>query len=209
MIGDEIFDGHTVMAVLRNHSVEETVRLTNTALDLGIGLIEVPIQTPDAVPSLEAAITAARERDAGCGAGTVTTVEQVELCARLGASFTVAPGLDEDVLRRSRELEVPHLPGIATPTEVQMAVAAGCRWVKAFPASLLSPEWFLAMTGGPFPLVHFFASGGISARNAEEFLVAGAAGVAVGSALEDPDQLPRLADLLRSRAPLSPTEPAN
>jgi 2-dehydro-3-deoxyphosphogluconate aldolase/(4S)-4-hydroxy-2-oxoglutarate aldolase len=200
MSGDDIFEGHTVMAVLRNHSIDDTVRLTNTALDLGITLIEVPIQTPDAVPALEAAIAAARERGAGCGAGTITTVDQVELCVRLGASFTVAPGFDRPVVTRSQELALPHLPGVATASEIQAAVSAGCRWLKAFPASLLTPGWFQAMKTGPFPQVSLLASGGISALNAEEFLSAGAAGVAVGSALEDPDQLAQLSRLIESHA---------
>lgn len=193
------FHNHTVMAVLRNQTVEDTVRLTHIALDLGITLIEVPIQTPDAVPALEAAIAAAKERGAGCGAGTVTTIDQVDLCARLGASFTVAPGLDEAVVERSRQVALPHLPGVATASEIQAAIALGCQWVKAFPAALLTPAWFHAMTTGPFPLVNFIASGGISANNADEFLAAGAAAVAVGSALEDPSQLEKLSQLIAAR----------
>jgi len=193
------FRDHTVMAVLRNHSVAETVRLTHAALDLGIFLIEVPIQTPDAVPALEAAIAAARERGVGCGAGTVTTREQVDLCARAGASFTVAPGLDRGVVERSREVGVPHLPGVATASEIQAAIAGGSEWVKAFPATVLTPAWFAAMTTGPFPRLNVVASGGISARNADAFLSAGATAVAVGSALEDPSQFEKLSQLVASR----------
>lgn len=195
----DVFQNHTVMAVLRNHSVQDAVRLTHVALDLGITLIEVPIQTPDAVPALEAAIAAAQERGAGCGAGTVTTTEQVDLCARRGASFTVAPGLDEAVVERSRQVALPPLLGVATASEIQAAVALGCQWVKAFPASLLTPAWFHAMMTGPFPLLNVIASGGISANNADEFLSAGAAAVAVGSALEDPSQLEKLSELITVR----------
>ncbi|MDA3629433.1 thiamine phosphate synthase [Saccharopolyspora oryzae] len=71
--------------------------------------------------------------------------------------------------------------------------------VKAFPAAELGAGWFKAVRG-PFPGLRMVATGGMNARNAAEFLSAGAAVVAVGSALEDADQLPALAGLVeRSR----------
>jgi len=193
---ETIFVGRRVMAVLRNRSPQDTVALTHSAFDLGIDLVEVPIQSPAAIPALEASLGAARDRGRGVGAGTVTTVEQVELCARLGVTFTVAPGLDAAVVRRSIELGIPHLPGVATATEIQHAVALGCTWLKAFPATQLGAPWFHAMVSGPFPAVRLFASGGISTGNAHEFLTAGASGVAVGSALEDANQLDALSRLV-------------
>ncbi|OYN94015.1 bifunctional 4-hydroxy-2-oxoglutarate aldolase/2-dehydro-3-deoxy-phosphogluconate aldolase [Enemella evansiae] len=192
---DELFENQPIMAILRNMDPERSVRLSRTAWKLGISMVEVPIQTPDAVPSLEAVLAAGREEGRPVGAGTVTSVDQVELCEELGVAFTVAPGLDADVVAASERVGVPHLPGVATATEVQHAVRLGLQWVKAFPASLLGKDFFGAMSG-PFPQVNFVATGGMSARNAGEFLDAGVRCVAVGSALEDEQQLPLLAELI-------------
>jgi 2-keto-3-deoxy-6-phosphogluconate aldolase len=84
---------------------------------------------------------------------------------------------------------------VATPSEVQAAAAAGLTHLKAFPASVLGPGWFRAMSG-PFPGMRFVATGGIDAGNAGEYLRAGAITVGVGSALEDEQQLPLLAKLI-------------
>ena len=184
------------MAILRGLSPSETVELACRAWDLGIGAVEVPIETPAAVPSLRAAVAVAWERGRVVGAGTVFTPEQVKAAVESHARFTVAPGLEPDVLRASEKAGLPHLPGVATPTDVLQAVRLGCTWVKAFPATSLGPAWFTALRG-PFPDVRFVATGGIDARNAEEYLRAGAAAVAVGSALADPDQLPLLAALTK------------
>jgi len=189
-----LIKGQRVMAILRNMDVARTVRLSMQAWDLGITLVEVPIQTPDAVPALEAALAAARDRGRSVGAGTVTTVDQVRLCARLGVAFTVAPGLDPDVVRESAATGVPHIPGVSTPSEIQRALRLGCTVLKAFPASVLGIGWFKAM-GGPFPHLPLVATGGMDAWNAPDFLAAGASMVAVGSALEDELQLPLLAEL--------------
>jgi 2-dehydro-3-deoxyphosphogluconate aldolase/(4S)-4-hydroxy-2-oxoglutarate aldolase len=92
---------------------------------------------------------------------------------------------------------MPHLPGVATASEIQRALAAGFVWLKAFPATALGPAWFRAMRG-PFPTVRLVATGGIDAHNAQEYLSAGALVVAVGSALSDPAQVDLLASLVGS-----------
>ena len=194
------FEGQTVMAILRNRSVADTVALTRIAFDSGIELVEVPIQSPDAIPALEAAVAVARESGRTVGAGTVITQEQVEVCAHLGVAFTVAPGFDAAVSAASQRAGMPHLPGVATPSEVQEAMRAGFRWLKVFPASVLGPGWISAVRA-PFPEARFFASGGISVHNASSFFLAGASGVAIGSALESPAQLSRLLQIARSAAP--------
>ena len=192
---EEIFGGAVVMAILRNLAPAQTVQLAERAWNLGIDVVEVPVQTPDAMPSLRAAISAARERDRRLGAGTVTTVDQVRAVAAVGAAFTVAPGFDPAVLAASHNAGMPHLPGVATPSEVQLALTHGIGWVKVFPASVLGPGWFTAMRA-PFPQLRMVATGGIDARNALDYLAAGACVVAVGSALADPEQLDRLAEIV-------------
>ncbi|PPL14551.1 bifunctional 4-hydroxy-2-oxoglutarate aldolase/2-dehydro-3-deoxy-phosphogluconate aldolase [Microterricola pindariensis] len=184
-----------IMAILRNMTPDASVALAHRAWDLGIDLVEVPIQTPDAVPSLEAVIRAGAERGKLVGSGTIVTVEQVEVSKRLGAAFSVAPGLNRNVAEASTRLAVPHLPGVATATEIQDAVGLGFTWVKAFPAAVLGTSWFTTMRG-PFPNVRFVATGGMDAGNARAFLAAGVSTVAVGAALADPNQVDLLAEIL-------------
>lgn len=191
---DLIFADHRVMAILRGYDPAATVRLCERAWSVGIAVIEVPIHTPDAVASLAAAVAAAREHGRSVGAGTVLTVEQVDLAADTGAAYTVAPGLDPAVTARSAELGLPHLPGVATATDIQAATRLDLGWLKAFPAQELGARWIAAMLG-PFPNARFVATGGIDATNAASFLRAGARVVAIGSALADDRQVEQLAVL--------------
>ncbi|MFI6236364.1 bifunctional 4-hydroxy-2-oxoglutarate aldolase/2-dehydro-3-deoxy-phosphogluconate aldolase [Micromonospora sp. NPDC050784] len=194
---DHIFGGARVMAILRGLPVAETVRLAERAWDLGIDVVEVPVATADAVPALRAAVEAGAERDRIVGAGTVLDVDQVAAAADAGARFTVAPGLDLAVADAAAARGLPHLPGVATPTEAQQALRHGLTWLKAFPAISLGPAWFKAVAG-PLPQLRFVATGGLDASNAGAFLHAGVRVVAVGSALSDPTQLDALAKLTRS-----------
>ncbi|WP_347346087.1 bifunctional 4-hydroxy-2-oxoglutarate aldolase/2-dehydro-3-deoxy-phosphogluconate aldolase [Microbacterium sp.] len=192
---DEIFGDVPLMAILRGMGPERSLAVATTAWDLGIGVVEIPVQTPADVEALRLVADAARERGLIVGAGTVVTVDHVHDARRAGAAFTVSPGFDPEIVRASAEAGLPALPGVATPTEVQLALREGLTWLKAFPASLLGTGWFGAMRG-PFPQATFVATGGMDATTAGPFFDAGVRVVAVGSALEDEAQLPALAALL-------------
>ncbi|WP_235045230.1 MULTISPECIES: bifunctional 4-hydroxy-2-oxoglutarate aldolase/2-dehydro-3-deoxy-phosphogluconate aldolase [Microbacterium] len=196
---DAIFGGTRLMAILRGMGAERSLALSTTAWNLGIDVVELPIQTPDDVEALRVVAAAGRTRGKAVGAGTVVSAEHVAQALSAGATFTVSPGLDLDVVRASHEAGMLSLPGVATASEVQSATSAGLTWLKAFPASVLGPQWLTAMNG-PFPQARFVTTGGMNAVNAAEYLDAGAHVVAVGSALEDPAQLPQLAALLGAGA---------
>lgn len=184
------------MVILRGHDPATTVRLCADAASLGVELVEVPWHGEESRPSLTAAIDWARDRPAvRIGAGTVTTPDVLRAVHALGVGFTVAPGFDPAVVGAAAAAGVPHLPGVATGTEVSAALAAGCVWQKAFPASVLTPAWFTALRA-PFPGVRFVATGGVDAGNAKAFLDAGASAVSLGSAFTtaDPAVIRALAD---------------
>ena len=192
---DEIFAGAPLMAILRGMGLERSVRLATAAWDLGIDSVEVPLQTDEDDRALREVVRLGAERGKAVGAGTILTVAQVDQAVAAGAAYLVAPGLDADVVRAAQQRGIPILPGVATPSEVQQAVGLGLTWLKAFPAQWLGADWFKHIRG-PFPGVRFVATGGMDATNAGAFLDAGVRVVAVGSALEDESQLPRLAALL-------------
>jgi 2-dehydro-3-deoxyphosphogluconate aldolase/(4S)-4-hydroxy-2-oxoglutarate aldolase len=195
MTFDEIFAGQRVMAILRGLPPEETVAVAGKLWDAGVTVLEVPIGSPEAVPALRAANDAAKERGLRVGAGTVITADQVRAAAEVGAQYTVAPGFDPLVLAASLNAGMPHLPGVGTATEVQRAYLAGCRWLKAFPASALGTAWISGLRG-PFPDVNFVATGGLTVAGAPAFLDAGARVVALGAALADPGQRDDIGKLL-------------
>lgn len=191
----ELFGAAPLMAILRGMGVERSLAVATTAWDLGIEVVEVPVQTPVDVEALRAVVEAAGARGLHVGAGTVVAPEHIRLAKDAGAEFTVSPGFDVEIVRASHDAGLPSLPGVGSATEVQLALKEGLTWLKAFPASLLGTGWFRAMRG-PFPQAAFVATGGMDASTAPSFLNAGVRVVAVGSALEDPAQLPALAGLL-------------
>jgi 2-dehydro-3-deoxyphosphogluconate aldolase/(4S)-4-hydroxy-2-oxoglutarate aldolase len=96
------------------------------------------------------------------GAGTVLSIDQVERAARAGARFVVSPGFDVDIVRRSRQLGLAVLPGIATATELQAALREGVEVVKLFPAEPLGGVTMIRALAAAFGATRFVPTGGIT-----------------------------------------------
>lgn len=193
---EQIFMGSPLMAILRHQTVERAIELSTTAWRLGIRNVEIPLQSDEDIRGLRAVAQLAAADGRIVGAGTIIDPAQVAIAIDAGAGFLVSPGLDPAVVHAAQDAGIPIIPGVATPSEVQLALSLGLTWLKAFPAQWLGVEWFRHIRG-PFPQVSFIATGGMDAGNARQFLDAGARVVAVGSALEDPAQLSLLSELAR------------
>ena len=195
---EQIFGGSPLMAIFRHQTADRAVELAIEAWGLGIDSVEIPLQSEEDLRGLRAVVALAAERGKVVGAGTIVDPDQVRVAVEAGAGFLVSPGLDPRVVRAAEEAGIALIPGVATPSEVQLALSLGATWLKAFPAQWLGVDWFRHIRG-PFPQARFIATGGMDATNARQFLDAGVRVVAVGSALEDPAQLGLLAELVRER----------
>ncbi len=201
---DGILLDRPLMAIFRGLGVDRSVELARRAWELGIGAVELPIQSRADVDALTAVAEAGRAEDGSsvrapwCRRGTSSSRHPPA-----PPSPSVSPGFDADVVRASAAAN-SALPGVATAHRVRGGHGAQADVAEGVPASLLGPAWFRAMAGRS-PDARFVATGGMDAGNATAFLEAGVRTVAVGSALEDPAQLPRL---LGAAASLSATRRA-
>ncbi|MDR7277449.1 bifunctional 4-hydroxy-2-oxoglutarate aldolase/2-dehydro-3-deoxy-phosphogluconate aldolase [Catenuloplanes atrovinosus] len=192
---DRVFHGRPLLAVLRGLPIDRTVALAEAVWDTGLGVVEVPLHAPSSRDALAAVARLGAERGEVVGAGGVLTPDLVPIAKAAGAAFTLAPGFDADVLRVSLAAGLPHLPGAATPTEIQRALRTGCRWFSIFPAAPLGPPWVRALHDA-FPHVSLIATGGITPADAPAFRTAGARSLGVDAPLLTPDRLPDLAAAL-------------
>ena len=161
-----------VVAVIRAPTFEAAVAGTAALVKGGVRAIEITYSTPNA-----AAVVKQLRREYAdhivVGAGTVTTVEQVNEAVAAGAQFLVSPGVHYKVAQAMHASSVAFALGAITPSEVMAAVEVGADIVKLFPGSLGGPGYLRALRG-PFPNVAFMPTGGVSATNAREWLKAGA-----------------------------------
>ena len=157
----------------------------------GLPCAEVTFRTPAAADALRAMTEAAAESatEAGTGpggpaligAGSVRRPEQVDQALEAGARFIVSPGLSPAVLRACADQAVPVIPGVATATEICVALDAGITTVKLFPAEPLGGVALISALRGPFPEVRFVPTGGIGAEQLPAYLACPAVAAVGGS----------------------------
>lgn len=173
-----------LIAILRGIKPEEMLAVCDVLADEGIRLIEVPLNSPDALRSI--GIAAAHYHSGGrllIGAGTVLTAADVEQVAQAGGKYIISPNSDAAVIRRTVELGLVSIPGFLTPTEGFAAVAAGAHFLKLFPAGPFGAGYIKdlkAVLKAPI-----LAVGGVNNDNLGSFLTQ-CAGVGIGSSLYKP-----------------------
>ncbi|MBV8378484.1 MAG: bifunctional 4-hydroxy-2-oxoglutarate aldolase/2-dehydro-3-deoxy-phosphogluconate aldolase [Verrucomicrobia bacterium] len=175
-----IVDEAPIVAILRRPRVDP-VRCIEQLFQHGIRLVEITMDTPDAVKVL-ASFRSRVPANCFLGAGTVTDVARTEAALAAGASFIITPNVNLEVIRKLRAHGIPVLPGALTPTEIWAAANAGAEFVKVFPASAVGPRYFRELRG-PFAQIPFMASGGINLENAAEFIKFGADALGLGGGL--------------------------
>lgn len=191
-------EAERLVAILRIDDLERALAIVDVLVEVGVTIVEFALSTDVALPALRRA--AERHGDVlTLGTGTVLAPRDVERSLAAGATFLVAPNVDEAVCREAERAGVLHIPGALTPTEVARAGQLGAPLVKLFPAARMGPAYVRDLRG-PYPDVRLLATGGIDADNAAAYLAAGCVAVAAGGALTggDPDAARRLVAATRT-----------
>ena len=173
------------IAILRGIKPGEAAAIGSALVDAGVQMIEVPLNSPDPFASI-AVLQKEFGANALIGAGTVLDTASVERLAETGAGLLVAPNTDARVIARGVALGLDVLPGFLTPSEALVAIEAGARRLKLFPASSAGSAFLKAMREVLRAEIGIWAVGGVDAANAAQWLGAGAEGVALGGALYRP-----------------------
>ena len=173
-----------LVAILRGLTPAEALPIGQALVDAGWSLIEVPLNSPDAMASIAALARAFPQ--ALVGAGTVLDADDVRAVADAGAGLVVAPNTDVDVIFESGRLGLVCLPGVATPTEAFAALAAGAHGLKLFPAEMVQTAGLKAMRAVLPAGTVMLPVGGVAPEHLAGWRAAGAAGCGIGSALYRP-----------------------
>lgn len=171
-----------VIAILRGLRPQEALSIGEALIAGGIRIIEVPLNSPEPLVSIER-LASAFGSQALVGAGTVLSAAQVQSVAAAGGRLIVSPHTDAGVIRRAASLGLDCLPGFMSPTEAFAALAAGATGLKLFPASTLGQGHLKAVREVLPREVHIWAVGGTGAHDLDAWLAAGAVGIGVGGSL--------------------------
>ena len=162
------FEELGVIPVVVLNDVKDALPLAKALYEGGLPCAEVTFRTAAAEESIR--LMTEKFPEMLVGAGTVLTTEQVDAAVKAGAKFIVSPGFDPEIVDYCLKKEIPVLPGCISPSEVAQAVKRGLKTVKFFPAEQAGGVAMIKAMAAPYTGIKFMPTGGINAKNLEDYL---------------------------------------
>lgn len=147
---------------------EDAEPLAKALCEGGLPCAEVTFRTAAAEESIR--IMSEKYPKMLVGAGTVLTTEQVDRAVNAGAKFIVSPGLNPEVVKYCVERNIPVTPGTCNPSDIETALSLGLDVVKFFPAEAAGGLAMIKAMAAPYVNMKFMPTGGINAKNINEYL---------------------------------------
>jgi 2-dehydro-3-deoxyphosphogluconate aldolase/(4S)-4-hydroxy-2-oxoglutarate aldolase len=174
-----LLDRVPVIPVVVIDELEHAVPLARALVAGGVPVIEMTLRTPVALDAI--ARVSAEVPEILLGAGTIVEPAQAKQAVDAGAQFLVSPGSTPALLRAMADTGLPHLPGVATVSEVLGLLEQGYTEMKFFPAEASGGAAFLKAISSPVPAARFCPTGGVSPDNAGSYLALPNVGCVGGS----------------------------
>src|SRR5579871_4800026 len=159
-----------VVPVITIENADAAIPLADALIESGLPVAEITFRTAAAA---EAIRRISRERPKLIvGAGTVLTAANLEAAKASGAAFAVAPGLNPETVKQAQAIGLPFMPGIATPTDIELGLSLGCKYLKFFPAEALGGVGMIEALSAPYKHtgLRFMPTGGVNTNNLEAYL---------------------------------------
>ena len=171
-----------LIAILRGITPKEVCKVAEVLIQSGITIIEVPLNSPNALKSIELMVKSF-EKEIVFGAGTVLNKIQVQNVYDSGGSLIVSPNCNIDVIKETKSKNLTSLPGVFTASECFAALENGADGLKFFPSFLILPEGFKAIKAVLPRTTRSYAVGGVGNCNFVDWFRVGITGFGVGSSL--------------------------
>ena len=182
---DQHFARCPLIAILRGITPSEVVAVGEALVSAGITLIEVPLNSPDPLTSIDL-MARHFEGRAMIGAGTVLSVQDVNAVHAHGGTLIVSPNCNAAVIAHSKQLGLISAPGVFTATEAFVAHETGADLAKLFPGELMSPAGIRALSAVLPKSLRLLLVGGVGLDTADHYRDTPLAGMGIGSSLYKP-----------------------
>jgi len=171
-----------LIAILRGIRPDEACSIAEVLIESGITIIEVPLNSPSALESIELMVRSFGT-EITFGAGTVVHSSQVQEVYNCGGKIIVSPNCNIDVIKETKSKGLLSFPGVFSPSECFSALDNGADGLKFFPAFLIRPAGYRSIRAVLPERIQSYAVGGVDENNFLDWFRVGITGFGIGSSL--------------------------
>ncbi|MFH1380465.1 MAG: bifunctional 4-hydroxy-2-oxoglutarate aldolase/2-dehydro-3-deoxy-phosphogluconate aldolase [bacterium] len=182
-----VFKKLPIMGILRGIKSESITPLVEAIVSSGLKTIEITMNT-DGAPALITQMVQATKNRLMIGAGTVLTLDDLNLALDAGATFIVSPVCRKDIIQTCVTKSIPVFPGAFTPNEIYTAWESGASMVKLFPAHVFGPD-YINVIKAPLQNIELLACGGVTVQTIKKYFLKGASAVAFGASIFNKEKI--------------------
>ena len=168
MQAKEVLEISKIIPVITIYDLKTSVNLAKALLDGGIKILEITLRTNNAIEAIK--LIANEVPKVIVGAGTILNFKMLEEVKNAGSKFAISPGLNSIFAKEAQNIDITLIPGVATASEVMLALEFGYKNLKFFPAESAGGITMLKSLAAPFSGVKFCPTGGINLDNMQNYL---------------------------------------
>ncbi|MCP4969232.1 MAG: 2-dehydro-3-deoxy-6-phosphogalactonate aldolase [Arcobacter sp.] len=184
----DVLEKTRLIAILRGVTPNEVLDVSKILVNAGFKIIEVPLNSPDAIKSVDLLVDYYKDyNDVFIGGGTVCSVVDVEKLHKTNAKLVISPNTDINVISKTNELNMISIPGFLTPSEAYSAINAGAKCLKLFPFRKFGIKYYQDIKTILPKDISIIAVGGVDESNIKDYLDEGIKYFGLGSSLYKPN----------------------
>ncbi|BEK33395.1 bifunctional 4-hydroxy-2-oxoglutarate aldolase/2-dehydro-3-deoxy-phosphogluconate aldolase [Campylobacter jejuni] len=164
----EILEISKIIPVITIYDLKTSVELAKALFDGGVKILEITLRTTNAIEAIR--LISNELPQITVGAGTILNSKMLEEIKNAGAKFAISPGLNPIFAKEAQNIDIPLIPGVATASEIMLALEFNYRNLKFFPAEASGGIAMLKSLAAPFHEVKFCPTGGINLNNMKHYL---------------------------------------
>ena len=159
-----------ILPAINIEDAAHALPVAEALLKAGLNVMEIQFRTDVAAASIK--LIRKNFPELNIGAGTLLRIEQLQNAIDAGAQFGLSPSLNKTICNKAKQLAFPFIPGVMTPSEIELAHELGYTILKLFPAAQIGGASFLKALHGPYKQlnVQFIPMGGVNASNITDYL---------------------------------------
>ena len=171
-----------VFPIIRNDNPTTVVDIARAIIEGGLDIIEITVNNPAIFNAIETL-----SKDAIICAGGIITSVQAQTAIDCGAKILSSPILQKNLVKISKDRQLPLIAGTSTANEAYEAWKARIPLVKVYPATALGGAEYIENMLRPMPFLNVIPQGDVRLEEVKEYIKAGAIAVGVGRHLTNAD----------------------